>query len=163
VSSRAERLLSGPRGRRLCLELAMAADPAVCTFALGYDLDPGQGLSRVPLTFESDEDSSEPGDEPASTVAGLVSALGVLGATRVEPGLIQSALQRSVDFAGTGKSPARTVLPHFPKSQPPFYRSQKQSSNPRRSLGGHRRSRLISGLSSGKGPRARPSRRRRSR
>jgi hypothetical protein len=107
VSSRAERLFSGPRGRRLCLELAMAADPAVCTaaFALGYQLDPGQGLSRVLLTFESDQDSSEPGDEPARTVAGLVSAVGALGATRVESGLIQSALQRSVDFARYWQEP----------------------------------------------------------
>ena len=85
----------------------MAADPAVCTaaFALGYQLDPGQGLSRVLLTFESDQASSEPGDEPAPTVAGLVSAVGALGATRVEPGLIQSALQRSVDFARYWQEP----------------------------------------------------------
>jgi hypothetical protein len=105
VSSRAERLLSGPRGRRLCLELAMAADPAVCTFALGYQLNPGQGASRVLLTFDSDQDSREPGDEPAPTVAGLVSAVGALGATRVEPGLIQSALQRSVDYARYWQEP----------------------------------------------------------
>jgi hypothetical protein len=85
----------------------MAADPAVCTaaFALGYQLDPGQGLSRVLLTFESDQDSSEPGDEPVPTVAGVVSAVGALGATRVEPGLIQSALQRSVDFARYWQEP----------------------------------------------------------
>jgi hypothetical protein len=107
VSSRAERLLSGPRGRRLCVELAMAADPAVCTaaFALGYQLDPGRGLSRVLLTFESDQNSSEPGDEPAPTVAGLVSAVAALGAPRVEPGLIQSALQRTVDFARYWQEP----------------------------------------------------------
>src|SRR5918994_254125 len=107
VSSRPERLLSGPRGRRLCLELAMAADPAVCTaaFALAYQLDPGQGLSRVLLTFESDQDFSEPGDGPAPTVAGLVSAVGALGARRVEPGLIQFALQRSVDFARYWQEP----------------------------------------------------------
>lgn len=82
MSSRAERLLSGPRGRRLCLELAMAAHPAVCTFAHRYQVDPGRGLSRVLLTFESDLDSSEPGEEPAPALAGLVSALGALGATR---------------------------------------------------------------------------------
>src|SRR4249919_1292963 len=85
----------------------MAADPAVCTaaFALGYQLDPGQGLSCVLLTSESDQDSSEPGDQPAPTVAGLVSAVGALGATRVEPGLMQSALQRSVDFARYWQEP----------------------------------------------------------
>ena len=66
---------------------------------------PGQGLSRVLLTFESDQDSSEPGDEPVPTVAGVVSAVGALGATRVEPGLIQSALQRSVDFARYWQEP----------------------------------------------------------
>src|SRR5215203_6908943 len=122
VSSRAERLLSGPRGRRLCLELAMAADPAVRTaaFALGYQLDRGRGLSRVLLTLESDQDSSEPGDEPAPTVAGLVSAVAALGGRRVEPGLIQSALQRSVDFARYWQEPdGEDLLPHFPKSQPP--------------------------------------------
>jgi hypothetical protein len=126
VSSRAERLLSGPRGRRLCLELAIAADPTVCTFALEYRLDPGQDLSRMLLTFESDQDSSEPDDEPAPTLAGLVSALGALGASRFEPGLIQSALQRSVDFARYWQEPdGEDRLAALPESQPPFYRSRK--------------------------------------
>jgi hypothetical protein len=60
----------------------MAAHPAVCTFAHRYQVDPGRGLSRVLLTFESHLDSSEPGEEPAPALAGLVSALGALGATR---------------------------------------------------------------------------------
>jgi hypothetical protein len=83
----------------------MAADPAVCTTALRYRLDPGQGWSGVLVSVESDQDSSELGDEPVPTIAGLVSALVSLGATRVEPGLIQSALQRSVDFARYWQEP----------------------------------------------------------
>ncbi|MFD6176084.1 MULTISPECIES: hypothetical protein [unclassified Isoptericola] len=42
-------LLSGPRGRRLCLELAQAQDDDVrlAIFYAAYDLDPGAGTSRV--------------------------------------------------------------------------------------------------------------------
>ena len=42
-------LLSGPRGRRLCLELAQRADDDVArrVFYAAHDLDPGAGTSRV--------------------------------------------------------------------------------------------------------------------
>ena len=42
-------LLAGPRGRRLCLELAQRADDDVArrVFYAAHDLDPGAGTSRV--------------------------------------------------------------------------------------------------------------------
>ena len=52
MTPRMDLLLQGPRGRRLCLELAMELDPEVMTaaFGLGYELDSGRGTSRVLLT-----------------------------------------------------------------------------------------------------------------
>jgi hypothetical protein len=65
-------LLSGPRGRRLCLELAIGAgdddDEALRTavFFAAHDLDPGRGTSRVLLSVGSgDGDVDRPRPAPA--------------------------------------------------------------------------------------------------
>jgi hypothetical protein len=100
----AEELLDGPRGRRLCLELAMALDPAVnsAVMELGYDLDPGKGTSTVMLTVGTDAD---PADAPAPTADEVASAIARLGTARIEPGPITSSLQRAVDWARYWQAP----------------------------------------------------------
>jgi hypothetical protein len=52
-----EKLPARPRGRRLCLELAMILSPRVAelVFWLGYELDPGRNTSRVLLTADGGE------------------------------------------------------------------------------------------------------------
>lgn len=97
----AEFLLRGPRGRRLCLELAIEADPFIrrAALELGYNLDPGAGRSRVMLTL-----SGSPGHElepvPAiPTVAEVAAGIASLDVGAVSSALAQYSLQRSVDTA----------------------------------------------------------------
>ncbi|MGO4252593.1 hypothetical protein AB4Y81_10045 [Paenarthrobacter sp. TAF1] len=97
----AEFLLRGPRGRRLCLELAIEADPFIrrAALELGYNLDPGAGSSRVMLRL-----SGSPGHElepvPAiPTVADVAAGIASLDVGAVSSALVQYSLQRSVDTA----------------------------------------------------------------
>lgn len=100
-----EVLLAGPRGRRLCLELAMELDQDIRTavFWLGYNLDPGRGTSRVILTAASPGDAGSP-DGAAASGSGtsedqLAAALTALDSTSLTGTTIQFALERSVDMA----------------------------------------------------------------
>ncbi|MCF3139097.1 hypothetical protein LRQ04_07480 [Paenarthrobacter sp. AR 02] len=100
----AESLLAGPRGRRLCLELAMAADEEILWAArhLSYNLDPAAGRSRVMYTL-----SSSKGPEPvpaAPTVAELIDRINALHLETVNS-LVPYALQRSVDTARYWQEP----------------------------------------------------------
>lgn len=105
-----EVLLEGPRGRRLCLELAMELNQDIRTavFWLGYELDSGRGTSRVLLTMVSGEDSVA--DQAAASNSGtsedqLAAALTALDSTSLSDSsslsgtMIQLALERSVDTA----------------------------------------------------------------
>lgn len=103
----AEFLLRGPRGRRLCLELAMEADPFIRRAALdlGYDRDPGAGRSRVMLRL-SGSPGHEPEPVPASpTVAEVAASIAALDLEVVDSALVQYSLQRSVDTARYWQSP----------------------------------------------------------
>ncbi|WP_426006337.1 hypothetical protein ACPFL9_05765 [Paenarthrobacter sp. NyZ202] len=94
-----ESLLKGPRGRRLCLELAMEADQEVrlTVFYLGYDLDPGKGTSRVMLSMASSGEASPP--PPAPTVSDLARMLSELDVKDRIQGLTGTALIRAIDAA----------------------------------------------------------------
>jgi hypothetical protein len=103
-------LLEGPRGRRLCLELAMELDQDIRTavFRQGYDLDPGRGISRVVLTAVSPDDAGAPESHAASGTGEsgpvppadrLAAALSTLDSSGVTDARIQLALERSVDSA----------------------------------------------------------------
>jgi hypothetical protein len=94
-----ESLLEGPRGRRLCLELAMELDPdiRVMVFRLGYDLDSGRGTSRVLLTAAPLDDAGTPPAAPSPGM--LAAALGHLEAADVDHARLQAALERAVDAA----------------------------------------------------------------
>ncbi|MBE9375372.1 hypothetical protein IQ251_13040 [Saccharopolyspora sp. HNM0983] len=68
-----ESLLLGPRGRRLCLELATAGPHAPelhsAVFYAGHELDPGRGRSRV--LFGPGSDEPPPPHAPADVAAAL--------------------------------------------------------------------------------------------
>jgi hypothetical protein len=108
-----EVLLEGPRGRRLCLELAMELDPDIRTmvFRLGYDLDSGRGSSRMTLTFGYPDDAgAQPSSPPAppgasASPVNLAAALTALDVTGVEDAHVQGALERAVDTARYWQEP----------------------------------------------------------
>ncbi|KAD4060206.1 hypothetical protein GD627_03880 [Arthrobacter yangruifuii] len=95
----AELLLEGPRGRRLCLELAAALDEDIgsAVFWLGYELDPGKGTSRV--LFGSADPAERPSPEH---LAGTILSLDL---RRMDDEQICAALQRSVDSARYWQAP----------------------------------------------------------
>lgn len=98
-------LLHGPRGRRLCLELAMQLDPDVKTaaFWLAYELDSGRGTSRALLTASSSGDIAAPPSAPSSEE--LAARLASLDFAGLENERIQAALERSVDSARYWQEP----------------------------------------------------------
>lgn len=95
----AEQLLEGPRGRRLCLELAaeLNQDIRSAVFWLGYELDPGKGTSTVLFG------SAGPGDLPSPEhLAGTILSVDL---HQMDDEQIQAALQRSVDTARYWQEP----------------------------------------------------------
>jgi hypothetical protein len=97
-----ELLLEGPRGRRLCLELAMELDPDIrrMAFQLAYDLDSGRGTSRVLLTAASPDDAGAPPALPAAPAAEvLAAALGDLDPAGLDGLRVGAALEQAVDAA----------------------------------------------------------------
>ncbi|MFK0003417.1 hypothetical protein [Paenarthrobacter sp. NPDC090522] len=99
-------LLAGPRGRRLCLELAMAADEEirVAVFYLDYDLDPRAGSSRYMMSsFASSGESPPPPPKP--TVAELGALISRLDLGRIDDALAQKALLQAVDTARYWQEP----------------------------------------------------------
>lgn len=100
-----ETVLKGPRGRRLCLELAMELDQDVriAVFHLGYKLDPGSGRSRRMLTMSASGEAPPPLAEPTvNELAALITSLDLKGITNE---LVQKALERAVDTARYWQEP----------------------------------------------------------
>ncbi|MCC9145714.1 MULTISPECIES: hypothetical protein [unclassified Arthrobacter] len=85
-------LLAGPRGRRLCLELVSELDPRVraAVFELGYELDPGKGMSVV--LFGPGAGASRVIPSPQELAALLVS----VDLSRVDAELVFAALESTV-------------------------------------------------------------------
>jgi hypothetical protein len=109
-------LLQGPRGRRLCLELAIELDQEVRTavFWLAYELDSGRGTSRVVLSAVSSADmQAEP---PAPSLERLVARLKSLDFSHLQESQVQGALERSVDSARYWQPPdGEDVLAGLPE------------------------------------------------
>ncbi|MGF6832849.1 hypothetical protein QF015_001014 [Paenarthrobacter sp. TE4293] len=105
MESAVEQLLSGPRGRRLCLELAMEKDQdiRIAVFHLGYNLDPGVGRSRKLLTMNPS--GEDPPHLPELTVDELAALITSLDLQTITDELVQHALQRSVDTARYWQEP----------------------------------------------------------
>ena len=107
--------LRGPRGRRLCLELAMQLDPEVKTaaFWLGYELDSGPGTSRVLLSAAASGETATPAF--AASPEQLAARLASLDFTDLDSDLVQAALERSVDAARYWQAPdGEDVLADLP-------------------------------------------------
>ncbi|MBE0009644.1 hypothetical protein DXT87_07545 [Arthrobacter sp. AET 35A] len=110
-----EELLLGPRGRRLCLELAMESDTQIqaCVYWLGHSLDPGAGRSRVLITGTAgDAGESLPIPSPGD----LVGALATLDLRHTGVRAVEKALARAVDTARYWQEPdGEDVLASLPE------------------------------------------------
>ncbi|MFZ3452453.1 hypothetical protein [Arthrobacter sp. 7Tela_A1] len=99
-------LLKGPRGRRLCLELAMELDSGVrnAAFHLGYELDPGKGTSTVLFALSSNSsDAGAPSEDPS--VEGLAAALRSIDTSSITDENAARALERAVGTARYWQKP----------------------------------------------------------
>ncbi|WP_084073766.1 hypothetical protein [Demequina sp. NBRC 110052] len=108
----AQTLLAGPRGRRLCLELALgwAHEPlhsdgefSLAVFAAAYDLDPGRGTSRVIISFSEGGDGPE--RPPSASPADVATAWDALPLGTVDGERLLAAVVGSVDMARYWQSP----------------------------------------------------------
>lgn len=102
-------LLAGPRGRRLCLELARDADPRVrdSLFTLEYNADVAAGASIVHFGWTDDGGTFEsrgPMDTTAST-GDLAALIRSLPPVELTAPVIDEALRRSVDGARYWQEP----------------------------------------------------------
>lgn len=120
-------VLAGPRGRRLCLELArgtglLPGPPEAdrlrqAAFWAAYELDPGKGTSRSLLTVGTGPAPAPPPSAPAD-VARLVDAvpLELPGPGSPDPGAILDALAAAVDSARYWQEPeGEDVLARTPE------------------------------------------------
>lgn len=114
MTANAEALLEGPRGRRLCLELAadLHQDLASAVFSLSYDLDPGKGTSVIRFGLVTGE-TGEPDETPSpKDVAGLLASLDAFNLTEEQ---LSAALEGSVRTAYYWQPPDGTdVLAALP-------------------------------------------------
>lgn len=113
MNAETELLLAGPRGRRMCLQLAAELDPDVSTavFRLGYELDPGKGTSTVMFGLMSPEETNDGAKEDdagvpvAASPEELAAALFALDFSGLRNELIQPALEAAVDAARYWQAP----------------------------------------------------------
>ena len=113
MNAEIEPLLAGPRGRRMCLQLAAELDPDVsmAVFRLGYELDPGKGTSRVMFGLMSPEETHNDADEDDAGVPvvtspeELAASLRCLDFSGLSNELIQPALETAVDTARYWQAP----------------------------------------------------------
>lgn len=107
MNAEPELLLDGPRGRRLCLELATDLSPDVrnAAFSLAYELDPGKGTSTVMFALSRD-DSGDPGFRGGTpTLEALAAALRAIDASGLTSRQLAAALELSVATARYWQEP----------------------------------------------------------
>ncbi|GKV73513.1 hypothetical protein NCCP2145_28940 [Pseudarthrobacter sp. NCCP-2145] len=99
LPAKRHRILQGPRGRRMCLELAMQVDSEIryAAFRLAQELEGGRGVSRVLLNAAPAGDT-EP-RPPAPSVESFAERLKFTDFSNLDDNLMQAALERSVDSA----------------------------------------------------------------
>lgn len=113
----AERVLAGPRGRRMLLELVLGptdddrADPArgearAVVFDAAYLLDPGAGVSLVRMSVACD-DGEEPDDppEPEATPADAAAALAAAPLVALDTRHLRAAVTEAVGSARSWQPP----------------------------------------------------------
>ncbi|WP_298042463.1 hypothetical protein [uncultured Citricoccus sp.] len=93
-------LLAGPRGRRLCLELAKTLSPraAELVFWLGFEFDPVRGTSRVLLTADGRK-ASAVDSRPAVSTDQLARVLTGMDLSGITDEQIQAGLAEAVATA----------------------------------------------------------------
>ncbi|MBO0906738.1 hypothetical protein [Arthrobacter sunyaminii] len=119
MNAETQPLLAGPRGRRLCLELAMELNPDVSLSVsrLGYELDPGKGTSRMLFGLMTPEETNDDDARPPAVGSSgdLAARLATLDLSCVTDELVQPALERSVDAARYWQPPeGEDVLASMP-------------------------------------------------
>ncbi|WP_314326123.1 hypothetical protein [Paenarthrobacter ilicis] len=99
-------LLLGPRGRRLCLELAMEADADVrrAILELGFDLEPSYSKSRV-VRYSLGSVPLEPVPTSMLSVAEVANIIAMLDLSLIDDDLVQRALPQAVDAARYWQQP----------------------------------------------------------
>lgn len=98
----ADAVLSGPRGRRLCLEYAMLADDELraAVFWLAHELDPHPGT-----LIRFSDDSGERGPDPTFTPEQVAERIARVEASRVSDVFLREAFRMSVDHARYWQEP----------------------------------------------------------
>ena len=100
-----DQLLAGPRGRRLCLSLAAELEPRIrmAVFNLGYELDPGKGVSVV--LFGTAADAGGVTDLPAGSPEELGALLAALDVPDLDGMPVLAALDTAVATARYWQAP----------------------------------------------------------
>ncbi len=103
IADVARTLLEGPRGRRLCLELAMELAPNIrrVVFWLALDLDPDGGS----VWYSRTTDSGDASPPPKPSLQDLLIALESFKITELDDGEVHAAFARSVDAARYWQEP----------------------------------------------------------
>lgn len=103
----AELLLAGPRGRRLCLELAADLDAEIRSplQRLAHEMDPGKGQIRVYVAFAGSGTPSDVPQPPTPSVGELAALLSTFDPAPIEAAALHSALAASVDRARYWQEP----------------------------------------------------------
>ncbi len=98
LTANAAALLAGPRGRRLCLEYAMAVNPELgqVMFLVAHQAAPERSV-LITLTGDG-RDGSEP-SPPAFTVADAVALIATTDLREIDTASVRAALRASVDAA----------------------------------------------------------------
>ncbi|MCC3278958.1 hypothetical protein LJ754_07280 [Arthrobacter sp. zg-Y40] len=100
-----DQLLAGPRGRRLCLNLAAELEPRIrmAVFNLGYELDPGKGVSVV--RFGTATDAGGATDLPAASPEELGALLAAVDVPDLDEMPVLAALDAAVATARYWQAP----------------------------------------------------------
>ncbi|MHA7144537.1 hypothetical protein ACX80U_07430 [Arthrobacter sp. TmT3-37] len=106
----ADVLLEGPRGRRLCLELALLLAPDLRSpvMRLAGALDPASGTSRVTLVLAASDDDGlamHPGRPDAATPAGVAARIASINPGDISDSRILDAFGQSVGAARGWQEP----------------------------------------------------------
>lgn len=113
--TQATRLLDGPRGRRLCLELAeiLSEEVALLVWELAARLDPHRGTWQMAPLVEAEPDPATAPQEPrevqevqGASIPALISALGRASLGGLSPTSAQEAFGAAVDAAWYWQEPA---------------------------------------------------------
>lgn len=100
-------MLDGPRGRRLCLELAqsLSSEAGSLISQLGFEFDPDAGTSRISITARFGHGVSDAHSEPKPSIPALVSAIDCLHAEALAEGIVRAAFSAAVGAARYWQDP----------------------------------------------------------